>query len=291
MKPKVTIITPVYNCAKYIGETISSVLRQNYPNMQYVVIDDGSTDKPVYPPNSYNFRVIRHIHNKGEQVRVNEGLTHTEGEYFMIVNADDPLLLGAVNELVKFMEANPSALCGYPNYKVINDDGSFHHYVKTRDYDFEWMVRNHTWIPSAGAIFRSNVIKLIGYRDEHFTWMGDADYWLRIGLAGPMAHVDYNLACWRKRSNQASNVKSNLRAREHIDVMRKFYATLDLPQELVEVKGEAMCWAYLVAAVVTDSLLNRFKYAFKAIIAYPNLFITIRFWGLFFKRFLDLIRR
>lgn len=306
-KPLVSIITPVYNCARYIDATISSVLGQDYRNIRYVVIDDASTDKPKYRPDSINFRVIRHKKNKGEQVRVNEGMKLVVGKYFMIVNADDPLLPGAVSTLVEFMEAHPDVLCAYPDYRVIDEEGGVRTHVTTREYDFKWMVRHHTWIPSVGSIFRSDLIRLIGYRDTSFRWLGDGDYWLRVGLAGKMAHVPYELACWRKRSGQASGTSDDRRAGEHIRVIKKFYQHLDAQYTmrrdtvsifpfiykymvLDRVRSEAICWSYIVASVVAGSISAKLKYVAKAVAAYPRMLISMRFWGMFVGRALFILR-
>ena len=119
-KPLVTIITPVYNCAEFVEETILSVVCQDYRNLEYIVIDDASTDGFDIEGDG-DFTVICHKANQGEQRTVNEGLKLVRGKYFMIVNADDPLLLGAVSKLVSFMELNPTVLCGYPDYNVIGE--------------------------------------------------------------------------------------------------------------------------------------------------------------------------
>ena len=288
-KPLVTIITPVYNCAKFVNESINSVLLQDYKGIRYHVIDDGSTDKPQYIKGSYVLH--RHERNLGEQYTVNQGLAMVTGEYVMIVNADDPLLSGAVSHLVGFMEANPNVLCGYPDYNVIGEDSKVRWRVTSREYDFTWMVQHHTWLPSVGSIFRSDVIKLIGYRDTSFRWLADADYWLRVGLAGRMAHIPLTLACWRKRNGQASSNRDQLRAREHIRVMQKFYSTPKLPSELIKVKPEAICWSYLVAAAVTSSNLDIINYAIKAVWHYPWLLVDIKFWDLFLKRAYFILRR
>jgi len=284
-KPTVLVITPSYNCARFVNETIHSVLSQNYKNIKYMVIDDASTDNPQYPDTYDNdYTLIRHLRNKGEQRTVNEGLLLAKGKYFMVVNADDPLLPGAINTLVEFMEANPDVLCGYPDWDSIDESSRFRCHITSREYDFTWMVKHHTWLPSVGSIFHSDVIKLIGLRDRSFQWLGDADYWLRVGLAGKMARVPYTLACWRHRNGQASLQKSSLRAGEHIRIMRKFYSTPNLPRDIIKVKNEAICWSDLVATAVTDNKLEVVKYLFKAIMTYPRLIVSLEFWDLLIKR-------
>lgn len=289
-KPLVTIITPVYNCNPFIDETISSVINQKGGNPEYIIIDDASTD-------GFNLQsdelitVIRHTINQGEQRTVNEGLKRVETKYFMIVNADDPLLPYAVGHLVEYMEDNPDVVCAYPDYNIIGEDSKIRYRTISRDYEFKWMVRHHTWLPSVGSIFRSSLLETIGYRDTSFTWLGDADFWLRVGLAGRMAHVTETLATWRKHEGQATNIKSRARAREHIRVMEKFYSTPDLPRYLLDVKNEAICWSLLVASVVTDSNWDTVKYGCRAVWSYPGLITDLEFWDTMIKKLWYLLRR
>lgn len=293
MPPKVTVITATYNCCHFIGQTIRSVLEQGYDNLKYVVIDDASTDGTGGLLGQMNDLVvpITHSHNLGEQVTVNEGLKEVEGNYFMIVNADDPLLPGAIPALVDFMEAHPDILVGYPDWQSINENGDFHYHVKSREYDFSYMVRHHTCLPSVGSIFRSSVIERVGFRDPAFTWLGDFDYWLRIGLAGDMARVPATLATWRHRTGQASRNKTDTRAREHIGVIDKLYSYPDIPEYLKALEKEARCWSYLVAAAVCGSTISLCSYLTKAITLHPRLLSELEFYESVTKRFAHIFRR
>lgn len=294
-KPIITIITPVYNCAEFIGRTIYSVAMQDYPRITHYVIDDASTDNPVFPDEKYiEYVLIKRGINLGEQCTVNEGLQlvkQTQSKYFMIVNADDPLLPGAITNLVAFMETHSNILCAYPDWRSIDSNDNVRMHVKSREYDFQWMVRHHNWLPSVGSIFRSTIIDMIGYRDTSFRWLGDADYWLRVGLAGQMAHVPIELACWRLRDGQATYQKSSKRASEHIRCMQKFYAESDMPKYLRDVKREAFCWSYLVATAVTDSKKDIVRYIFKAFIMCPWMIVSFSFWDITIKRVRYLLRR
>lgn len=291
-KPLVTIITPTYNCAKFIAETIDSVLGQDYENIEYIVIDDGSTDstpKIIARYDGVFIKLLGRI-NIGEQKVVNEGLSMITGKYFMIVNADDPLLPSAVSKLVEFMEANSHIVCVYPDWESINEDGSHRAYIKSREYDFTYMVRHHTCLPSVGSIIRSSALKTVK-RDESYKWLGDFVFWFKVGLAGPMAHFPETLANWRHRDGQASGDKSDKRAQEHIRIMRDFYSWLDIPTEIMKVKREAICWSYLVAAAVTDSKVKVLFYIAKAFITHPFIIFGIEFWDALIRRAYYILRR
>lgn len=291
--PLVTIITPAYNCERFILETIHSVGVQAYEPTDYIVIDDCSTDATWTIVDGFGdmLKAIRHSQNKGEQATVNELLRMVKGKYFMIVNADDPLLPGAIQTLVDFMEAHPDVLCGYPDWDMINEDGSLKMHMRTREYDFAWMVAHHTWIPSVGSIFRSDVIQKIGYRDESFHWLGDGDYWLRLGLVGKMARVPATLACWRYRNGQASGDKSDERAKEHIRVMQKFFTLESVALYAWLCKDQATCWSYLVASVVCKSRRMAISCMVNAVRAYPELLLSPDFYFRVLERAHFVLRR
>lgn len=270
MKPMATIITPAYNCVPFIAKTIVSVLEQDCGMIDYIVLDDCSTDGTGKVIESLRdvgngFAYTHHDHNVGEQETVNEGLKLVKGKYFMIVNADDPLLPGAISTLVGFMESCPRVLCAYPDWYSINEDGSYKAHITSREYDFNYMVRHHTCLPSVGAIFRSDVIHLVGYRDTSFHWLGDFDYWLRIGLVGEMVRVPFTLATWRHRQGQESSKKSQLRAQEHVRLMQKFFELPYISNGLRSIEQEAKCWSYLVAAAVSKDKLAVINYVAKAL--------------------------
>jgi len=293
--PLVTIITPAYNCEKYILQTIDSVLDNGYENIQYLILDDCSTDGTLDILAGYeydNFLLTIGRVNVGEQRTVNEALELVSGKYFMIVNADDPLMPGAINVLVAFMECHPDVICAYPDWHSINEDGTLRTEFKSREYDFAYMVKHHTCLPSVGSILRSSILKNPKIRrDESYRWLGDFVLWLNVGLAGPMKRVPMPLAYWRHRDGQASGDKSDARAQEHIGIMREFYSRSDIPPEILKVKREAICWSYIVATAVTDSKLKWLCYVVKGFLSHPLIMFSFEFWDTLVNRAIHILRR
>lgn len=291
MKPKLTVITPVYNGEKYILETIKSVMRQNYP-LQYIIIDDGSTDatREILKP----FEIVDDMFiitrgNMGEQKTINQALRLVRTKYFMVVNADDPLLLGSISKLVNFMEDNPQYVCAYPDWIVIDENGKWISRNQSREYDYKFMVRHHFCLPSVGSIVRSSVLshpifKNTGPRDVSYRWIGDFTFWLKLGLIGKMARLPDTLATWRRHPDQASNINGSLRAAEHVRIIEDYYKLPDIPDDILDVKNEARCWSNLVAAVVTNNKVESISYILDAIIAWPKLFFSLEFYDIFKKR-------
>lgn len=288
--PLVTVITPAYNSAKFLKETIESVLNQEYSTLDYIVINDGSTDETKELLTEYEKELlVINQGNQGEQWTVNRGLRLVDGKYFMIVNADDPLYPNAIDNMVKCMELNPQVLCAYPDWDVIDDQGKVTRHVKTREYNFPWMVAHQSCIPSVGSIFRSSVLQWVGYRNESYRWLGDYEYWLRIGLAGQMMRVPKTLAKWRNHSGQASKAKSDLRAQEHIRVYEEFFEK-GLPRNVRSVEATAKAWSYLISVGLTDKKRMAVEYLWKSLDTKPLMF-ELDFWDAFIRRALYIVRR
>src|SRR5262245_36795152 len=102
MTPRVSIVTPSYNQAQFLEETMLSVLEQDYPNIEYVVVDDGSTDGSVEIIRRHADRLAwwTHQENAGQVAAINRGFERTSGELMAYLNSDDTLLPGAVTEMV-----------------------------------------------------------------------------------------------------------------------------------------------------------------------------------------------
>lgn len=296
--PLVTIITPAYNCEKYIVETMKSVLENGYKNIEYIVINDGSKDNTWgimtdFYKNNLEYDEILAVSshdNMGEHETINKGLRMMQGKYFMMVNADDPLLPNAIEKLVTFMEANSDILCGYPDWKVIGENGEDKMHRRVRTYDFTWMVRHHTCLPSVGSMFRSTLINTIGYRTNKYKYLGDFDYWLRIARFGLMARVPKELATWRHNAGQLSGDKNDSRAKEHIHIIEELYSH-NLPKEVMEVENEAKCWSHLVAAFVAKSKIKTIHYILLGLAYYPKIIFTMSFWDLAIRRAYFILRR
>jgi len=295
LKPLVSIITPAYNCSHLIEETINSVLDNGYDNIEYIFLDDGSEDNTLeimagFEYGEPRFTGYAHKHT-GEQITVNNGMEKVTGKYFMIVNADDPLKPGAIQALVTCMEDNPEVLCAYCDWRLIKKDNTMLDYSMMREYNFTYMIKHHTCQPSVGSMFRASLIKSIGYRNTSYRWLGDFDYWLRIGLAGNMKRIPQELAMWRHRDGQLSEIKSDARASEHIRIIKEFYSKPDIPKNLLKVKREAVCWSYLAAAVVTDRPAKTIYYILNAGLSHPFIIFNIEFIDTLVKRAIHILRR
>lgn len=239
--PLVTIITPTYNRAPFLEETILSVLNQDYPKIEYIVLDDGSTDETAKVIEKYKEKIVWVFHkNIGEVKTVNKGFLLARGEIISIVNSDDPLLPGAISKIVKFMTDNPEIIVVYPDWVKIDEKGKEIERVTTPEYNYQYMLSAHDNVAGPGTFFKKTILNKLKGRDFQFTYVSDYDFWLRAGLIGEFARFPEILATSRVHSDQATiKNKGFAMAMEHIRVINKIFSLSNLPSNIKKNKYKA----------------------------------------------------
>lgn len=274
----VSVITPAYNRASYLDETILSVLGQDYPGIEYIVLDDGSTDNTREVLEKYNGRIIWETHpNMGETRTVNKGFSMTHGEIVVVVNSDDPLLPGAISTAVDFMLAHPDIIVAYPDWNYIGPDSEVTGHLQVRDYDYMFMVRRHFCTPGPGAFIRRRALELTGPRDPDFRYVADFEYWLRLGIYGKFARIPKTLATFRVHSDSASvSARGVEMAEEHIRLVNHIYANPDLPREALRDRRQAFAWAHHEAGVTCGKArVKAAGHYCRAVLYYPLIVVDL----------------
>ena len=249
--PLVSVITPTYNREEFLRDTIESVLTQDYPRIEYIVLDDGSTDGTRELLRQYSGRLRWASHqNMGETATVNAGFSMAKGEYLAIVNSDDPILPGLVSAGVDRMARESDLLVVYPDWLMINEKSDVLQHMQVYEYNFINMLRWHHCLPGPGALIRREAIDLVGGRDPRYRYVADFEHWLRIGLCGPLARLPGYLATFRVHGSSASvSQRGAEMAEEHIQLMDNFFARPGIPPSAHRVKAEAYSAAYYIAAI------------------------------------------
>ncbi len=277
--PLVTIITAVYNRADLVDETIKSVLSQDYPNIEYIVLDDGSTDDSWQVLQKYRDRVVLARHeNMGESRTVNKGFSMAKGEIIGVLSSDDLLFPSAISTMVKYLTDYPQIIGVYPDYQHIDQYGKVIGQINTINYNYSEMLGYFNCLPKVGAFFRAEVAKKLNGRDPYFRFVADFDFWLRAGLLGQFMRVPQVLGASRihPASTTASN-KGEMMAQEHLDLAKKIFALPNLPQEFQRLRNQATSSAYFIAWYVSGkSVLSRnWRYLLKSIYRCPAKILRI----------------
>lgn len=288
-KPLVTIITPTYNAAHWLPETVRSILSQDYPHLEYLVYDDGSTDNTQavlaeFLPDP-RLRVYRH-ENIGEVKSINRGFREARGELLGNISADDPLLSrSAISLMVREAQRSPETLVFYPDFHLIDAHGDLIQRVITREWDYEYMVSHHHCTPGPGALMRRSLLETVGYRnpDPKLRWVADLEYWLRVGLVGKMQKVPYFLATHRRHPEQlTTKMRGKAMAQQHLYVYECFFQGLcvrpqdtkpkpdHVHQALWKLRGQAWAYTYLTCAYVSPGdYASMAKYLWLAVRSHP----------------------
>ena len=277
--PLISIITPAYNRASYLEETIESVLNQDYPHIEYIVLDDGSTDNTREVLEKYTGKIIWETHpNMGETRTVNKGVSMVKGEIIAIVNSDDPLLPGAVSETVSFMQSHPDILVAYPDWDMIGPNSELLEHVKVPEYDYLYTLKRHHCIIGPGAFIRQQAFELAGFRDPEFKYVADFDFWLKLGLYGKFARIPKILATFRAHPDSATvSRKGAFMATEHIRLLNKFYSRGNLPPKVFLIRKKALSSAHWVAASCCGSAYSAALRHYLAAVFYDPIGFIVEF--------------
>jgi glycosyltransferase involved in cell wall biosynthesis len=225
--PLVSVITPSLNQGEFIEETIKSVISQDYPNIEYIVIDGCSTDTTVDLLKKYSGR-IKWISepDRGQADAVNKGFKMAKGEILCWLNSDDTLNKGALKTVVKQFSENKNLVMVYSDAHIIDDKGKI-----LRDYLTEEFIFNRladTCFICQPTVFLSNeVMKEIGMLDTNLQTCMDYEYWIRIGRHFPASRISYMKGVYLANSRIYNENKTiNLRKKvyhENMKTQRKYF--------------------------------------------------------------------
>lgn len=178
---KITVITPSYNQGRYIKRTIDSVLSQEIEDLEYIVMDGGSTDETVDILKSYGDKIIwKSEKDKGQTDAVNKGIRMASGDIIGWLNSDDIYYPDAIKKVMEVFEKNPDVNVVYGNAYHIKEDDSFIEEYYTEDFDYE-RLKDICFICQPSLFFRKKVVDKYGYLDDKLQYCMDYDYWLRLG--------------------------------------------------------------------------------------------------------------
>ena len=191
--PKVSIITPSYNQGNFIEETILSVLKQTYSNIEYILVDGGSTDHTMEVVNRYRdkINIIIHEKDKGQSDAINKGFKLATGQLAGWINSDDILYPDCVQEIVKLYQKNMAAAIFYGSrLNFINDKGDTYTQKKIIIDSLSDLLNTDYRIIQQGSFYNTEYLKRVNYVDEKIHYSMDLDLWLKLLKLGPVVHYD-----------------------------------------------------------------------------------------------------
>jgi glycosyltransferase involved in cell wall biosynthesis len=205
-KPTVTIVTPSYNQAPYLEATIRSVLDQDYPRIEYIVMDGGSTDGSVEIIKKYADRLAFWTSepDEGQTDAINKGFARAKGEIIAWLNSDDVYRPGAIAEAVAFMQTHPDIGMVYGNADYIDGEGNIIGWFPAAETDYKRLRRGYVHIPQQAAFFRASVWRMVGPLDPSFYFAMDYDLWVRIASVSAIRYQPRTWAAFRLHGDAKS---------------------------------------------------------------------------------------
>jgi len=189
--PLVSIITPSFNQAKYIEKTIQSVLGQDYPRIEYIIVDGGSTDQSVELIQKYAGRLAWWVseQDQGQTDAINKGFNRATGDILAWINSDDTYNPRAVGQAVKYLIENPEVGLVYADCNFIDEEDQIIGKFNAAQTDLRRLREGYVHIPQQTMFFRAKYWKELGPLDSSFYFAMDYDLWTRIAAHAPFKYL------------------------------------------------------------------------------------------------------
>lgn len=186
----VSIVTPSFNQAAYLEQTIQSVLGQDYPRLEYIVIDGASTDNSVEIIKKYEDRLAYWISEKdsGQAEAINKGFAMAKGEILAWLNSDDYYLPGTVSAAVRVFQENSDVVLIYGDMLAVDGEGQTINVLRYKQLSLEDLLCFQI-IGQPSVFFRRAAFEKTGALETTFHFMLDHQLWIRLAQQGRVLHV------------------------------------------------------------------------------------------------------
>jgi len=207
--PSISIVTCSYQQAKFVAQAMRSVLDQNYPALEYVVIDGGSSDGSAQIIGRYQ-RALAYWTSEpdgGQTQALIKGFGRCSGEILGWLCSDDLLLPGALRTVGAFFAAHPEVAAVYGDALWIDADGRFLRPKRESGFNRFVLLHDHNYIPQPSMFWRRSLYEAVGGLDARFELAMDADLWERFSARTRIVHIPVYLSCMRYYAAQKTRAR------------------------------------------------------------------------------------
>ncbi len=190
--PKISIITVVYNGEKYLEDTIKSVINQTYSNIEYIIIDGGSTDGTVDIIKKYEDKIAYWISEKDRGIydAINKGIKVSSGDYIGVIGGDDTYYIDAIEAIANNINKSDKKIdLIYGNIAYVDENNTVLKKKKSSLPNEKFFMIKGMSIPHIGSFVRSDIYGQYGDYDLSFKYASDYEYYLKLYLNN--IHIDY----------------------------------------------------------------------------------------------------
>ena len=225
MQPKISIVTPSFNHGRFLEETILSVLYQDYPNLEYIIIDGASNDNSIDIIKNYQDQLTYWVSEKdlGQTNAINKGLKRATGEIINWLNSDDLLAPSALHTIAIAYGQNHESDFYYGDFSIIDNDGSEMFTRKNAPYCKYSLIYGRQLSCQPAVFFRRPLLEKIGYLDETLSFCMDQEFWTRAVIEGTKFYqIKKTLAKARLHSDSKTSRFQKVLHEEHKAIVRKY---------------------------------------------------------------------
>lgn len=221
--PTVSVVLSAYNAERYVAQSIKSILNQTFTDFEFLIGDDGSTDKTFSVIELFfNDKRVKAFKrpNQGIAKTRNELMKLSRGEFICVMDADDIATPDRIENQIDFLHENPLVVCVGGDYEIIDEKGRLIHRMKMpyeNDQIQNLALQGHTPINHPCATFRRDAAMKIGGYSENMCTVGDLDFFLRLGEIGQLANYKGVVLKYRMHFQSISSVKHQ----QQIEDMRR----------------------------------------------------------------------
>ena len=242
-------MTPSYNQVAFLEQTLVSVLEQNYPIMEYFVVDGLSNDGSLEVIRKYASRLTWWTSEKdsGQAEAINKGFARAQGEIVAWLNSDDTYLPGTIPSVVDAFHAHPEAVLVYGDMLAVDGDGQIINRLTYRQLTLEDLLCFHI-IGQPAVFMRRGALQEAGFLDPSYHCLLDHQLWLRLALKGPIVHVKETWSAARYHPAAKNRARAGEFGREAFKILDWANGQADLMQVLQKNKRKARSSAHRVDA-------------------------------------------
>ena len=214
-KPLVSIVTPSYNQGEFLEATIRSVLEQEYPSIEYLVVDGGSTDGSVEIIRRYESRIHWWVSEKdaGQSDAINKGLRRARGEIIGWLNSDDVYEQGAIASAVDVFLTHPQAGLVYGDARSIDAQGKQFNLMRARQYDLVDLL-SFEIICQPASFMKRSVLEQVNYLDPSYHLLMDHLLWILMAQKAPILYTPQIWASARYHAQAKNRTRGAAYGRE-----------------------------------------------------------------------------
>jgi len=222
--PKISIVTPSYNQVNFIERTILSVLNQNYPNFEYIIIDGGSNDGSIEIIKKYEKYLTYWISEKdnGQADAINKGLRRTKGKIVAYLNSDDIYCQGTFVKVANYFCKYPNRDIIYGDYLIIDSQDNVIKCKKEIAFDYNILLYCFSYIPQPTVFFKREIFEKIGLFDTQLNCTMDFDYWVRVSRKNKIYYIPESLAAYRIHGSSKTWTQRSAFREENLLIRKRY---------------------------------------------------------------------